>query len=221
MKTALLFGATGLTGRYVYHYLLKELQYSRIRVFTRSPFLLNNPKVENIVIDFDDPSSYKNQIAGDVLFCCLGTTRRKAGSRENFRKVDFEYVARIAEVAEKTGVKKFLVISSVGADSESKNYYLRVKGEMENFLIHTAIPQVVILRPSLLLGRREEFRFGEEIGKQIYSFLKFLFVGPLRRYRGIHAKTVARAMVRLADVDTIGRQIIQSDQIAVLGRAAR
>jgi len=221
MKTALLFGATGLTGRYVYQYLLKEEQYSTIRVFTRSPFSLNDPKVENIVIDFEKLSSYENQIAGDILFCCLGTTRRKAGSKENFRKVDFEYVAAIAEVAEKAGVKKFLVISSVGADAESKNYYLRVKGEMENFLIHTAIPQVVILRPSLLLGKREEFRFGEEMGKQIYSFLKFLFVGPLRRYRGIHAKTVARAMVRLADVDTIGRQIIPSDQIAVLGRAAR
>lgn len=221
MKTALLFGATGLTGRYVYQYLLKEEQYSKIRVFTRSPFVDDNPKIENIVVDFEKPASFENQIKGDIIFCCLGTTRRKAGSKENFRKVDFEYVARIAEMAEKSGVKKFLVISSVGADAGSKNYYLRVKGEMENFLINTAIPQIVILRPSLLLGRREEFRFGEELEKQIYSFLKFLFIGPLRRYRGIHAKTVARAMVRLAEIDTIGRQIIQSDQIAILGRATR
>ncbi|HQH41930.1 MAG TPA: NAD(P)H-binding protein [Bacteroidales bacterium] len=221
MKTALLFGATGLTGRYVYQYLLKEENYSTIRIFTRSPFLHDEPRVENIVIDFEKLSSYESYMKGDVLFCCLGTTRRKAGSRENFRKVDYDYVTRIAEIAEKAGVKKFLVISSIGADAESKNYYLRVKGEKENFLIHTTIPQVVILRPSLLLGRREEFRFGEEVGKQIYSLLKFLLIGPLRKYRGIHAKTVARAMVRLANVDTIGRQIVQSDQIAILGRVAR
>lgn len=221
MKTALLFGATGLTGRYVYQYLLRKEQYTTIRVFTRSPFLVDEPKVENILVDFEKLSLYENQFAGDVIFYCLGTTRRKAGSKENFRKVDYEYVAKIAEIAERVGVKKFLVISSLGADAKSKNYYLHVKGEMENFLINSTIPQVVILRPSLLLGRREEFRLGEELVKQIYSFLKFLFIGPLKRYRGIHAKTVARAMVRLADIDTIGRQIIPSDQIAVLGRAVR
>lgn len=221
MKTALIFGATGHTGRYVYQYLLKEEQYSTIKVFTRSPFFSDDPRVENIVIDFEKLSSFEQFITGDVLFCCLGTTMQKAGSKENFWKVDFDYVTRIAEIAMRTGVKKFIVLSSIGADAGSRNFYLQVKGKMEEYLINSALPQVVIMRPSLLLGRRDEFRFLEELGKRIFSFLRFLFIGPLKRYRGIHARTVARAMIRLAETNTIGCQIIESDQIAILGRASR
>ncbi|HSO78416.1 MAG TPA: SDR family oxidoreductase, partial [Bacteroidales bacterium] len=132
------------------------------------------------------------------IFCCLGTTIKKAGSQEAFRKVDLEAPAKIASIAAENEVKQFIVISSIGADPGSRNFYLRTKGQMEQTVQKEHFQAVAILRPSMITGKRKEFRMAEETGKMIFRPLEKLLLGRLRKYRSIKAKTIARAMVNIA-----------------------
>lgn len=216
-KTAPLFGASGLVGSFVLKELLKDESFSGIHVFSRKKSVADQPKITEHIIDFNSLENYSDLIKGDVLFCCLGTTIRKAGSQEAFRKVDFNLPVQLAQIASGNKVKKFIVISSLGADAKSSNFYLRTKGEMENEIQKYKFQQISILRPSMLLGARQEFRFGELIGKGVIQITGPLLFGKLKKYRGIHAATVAKAMIKIAKENT-DKIVFESDELQKIGR---
>ncbi len=211
-KTALLFGATGLTGSHLLEKLIADQRYKKIKVFSRSAIQSDSVKTEVIITPLEEIEKYEKEIKGDDVFCCLGTTIKKAGSKDNFRKVDYDFPLKIAGIASKNKVPSFLVISSVGADPESRGFYLRTKGEMEKKLYEIGFKKLVILRPSMLLGKREEFRFLEETAKLLIKPAGFMFRGKLRKYRPIEAETLAAAMVNLANTDT-GKIFFESHEI--------
>jgi uncharacterized protein YbjT (DUF2867 family) len=212
-RTAILIGATGLIGSYVLQNLLAEERYQRVKVFGRKKMDVSHPKLEQHIIDFDNPQSWSALINGDDVFCCLGTTIRTAGSQEAFRKVDLEYPLSFGKAAAANGVSQYLLISSLGADDKSSNFYLRTKGEIEHLLQELKFSSFIALRPSMLLGPRKEFRAGELVGKFFMRVFFFLFLGTLKKYRAIHAATVAKAMVRLALSGSTGYRVFQSDEI--------
>ena len=211
-KTAIIFGATGLTGSLVLKKLIRDERYEKIKVFTRSEPEIKSDKMEVIKTDLENLEKYSDEIAGDDVFCCLGTTIKKAGSKENFKKVDLDWPALIAKIASKNKVPNFLMISSIGADPKSANFYLRTKGEAENAVRQHDFYKVVILRPSMLLGKRSEFRFFEELGKLVMVPLKFLFIGKLRKYRPINSERVASAMIKFANITT-SKYVFESHEI--------
>lgn len=215
-KTVLLLGATGLIGGHILNRLLENETYGRVVALTRSA--IHNadvfPKLDARIVDFDNPNSWRDQVVADQTICALGTTIRKAGSRDAFRKVDFEYPLTIARAALNAGSKHFLMVSAMGADANSSVFYNRVKGELEAAILALGFPCVSIFRPSLLLGDRREFRLGEAVGQVLGRWLRF---ATPRRYRPIHARTVAMAMVRIAAEDPAGHRTLTSDVIAELG----
>lgn len=217
-KTAILFGATGLTGTHVLKNLINDERYEKIKVFTRSELPVQSgltaqsDKLEVFKTGLDELDNYENSIRGDDVFCCLGTTIKKAGSKENFRKVDFDYPVKIAELANKNEVPAFLIISSIGAYLQSSNFYLRTKGEVEKAIQEFSFKKIIILRPSMLMGKRREFRLMEEIGKVIMLPLSFFLTGKLRKYRAIDAEKVAAAMVQLANAPA-PKNILESHEI--------
>lgn len=211
-KTAILFGASGLVGNYVLLRLVSDDRYEKIKVFSRSNLSFQHEKITFIQTDFSNLNELKPQITGNDMFCCLGTTMKKAGSQENFRKIDHDLVIEIAKSASENTVQNFLVISSVGANASSKNFYLRTKGQMEQAVLNIPFQKHVILRPSLLLGKRREFRLLEEIGKVLFNLLSFLLLGRLRKYRPNNAGDVAALMVKLANVTT-SKKIFEPNDI--------
>ncbi|PWK15979.1 oxidoreductase [Tumebacillus permanentifrigoris] len=215
MKTALVIGATGLVGGELVKELLQAPNYEKIIVFVRRPLPIHNRKLEQVTVDFDHLDSYASHLAGvHDVFCCLGTTIKKAGSQEAFRRVDYTYPLELAKLAQQAQVKKFLLITALGSNAHSKVFYNRVKGEVEQAITALGLPTVHIIRPSLLLGDRPEFRLGERIGT---VFAKaFTFATP-KNYRAIHARTVARAMSRLAQQPDTGVHIHESGKLQVLG----
>lgn len=213
MKTALIIGSTGLIGSQLVQLLLESDEYGKIITFVKRDTGLQHPKLTQHIIDFNKPESYKNWIVGDDLFCTIGTTIKNAGSKEAFRKVDYDYPSQFAAFASENKVKHFLIISSLGADRFSSNFYLKTKGEIEAFLGKCAFESVSILRPSLLLGNRNEFRLGEKIGAFFMQLFSFLLVGSLRKYKAIQSQTVAKALLKFAIKNEKGVKIYESDAI--------
>lgn len=215
MKEAMIFGSTGLVGHEVVRQLQSHSGY-RIKTFTRRP---SQPvsRVTNHVIDFTAPDSYAHLLTGDCLFCCLGSTIRKAGSREAFRAIDYGLVLNLARIAAENKVKHLLVISSIGADASSGNFYLRTKGEMEHGLQQLPFQRLSILRPSVLTGPRKEFRLGEKTGIVLATLISPLLMGRLKKYRPIHAAVVAKAMIRLSESENT-QMVYESDVLQALGK---
>jgi uncharacterized protein YbjT (DUF2867 family) len=216
-RSAMLLGASGLVGGHCMRLLLAEPAYARVHAFVRRPLGHAHAKLAEHVVDFDRLDQSTVETRADDVFCCLGTTIAKAGSREAFRRVDHDYPLAAARVALRNGARRFLLVSALGADPRSRVFYNRVKGEVERAVSEIGFEGVVIFRPSLLLGERAERRRGEEMGKRVMGVVGPLLVGPLRKYRGIRAETVARAMVRLALSDPTGVRVVESDEIERLG----
>jgi uncharacterized protein YbjT (DUF2867 family) len=217
-KTALIIGATGLIGNEVLQILLNDPSYDRVKIFVRKQVALNHNKLEQFVVDFDNLKAYQDLITGDVVFCCLGTTIKVAGSQEAFAKVDYTYVVNFADIAKKNGIPRFIVVSSLGVNPEGGNFYLTVKRDMENALKNLKINSLIIVRPSMLLGDRKEFRLGESIGKILMKSLSFIFIGKLKKYKGIEAHIVAKAMVALSKTDLEDVVVFESDRLQELGK---
>ncbi|MFE4352797.1 oxidoreductase [Peribacillus butanolivorans] len=216
IKTALILGATGVVGTHLVKELSKSNNYKEIYLLTRREIESKEPNCEVHVVEFDNLVRYADLFNVTDVFICLGTTIKKAKSKEAFRKVDFEFVIEAAKMAKASNVEKFLVITAMGANSKSKFFYSRVKGDVEGTLQQLELNSVHIFRPSLLLGERKEFRAGEKISGMIGSFAKFLFVGPLRPYRAIEANKVAAAMYVAAQKPTQGYHFYNSDEIEKL-----
>jgi uncharacterized protein YbjT (DUF2867 family) len=212
-KIAIIFGATGLIGKNLLDKLILDQSYDKIKIFVRRKPSLSHAKVEVQVSDLVDIIKLKDLIKGHDVFCCLGTTISKAGSQDAFRKIDYELPTEIAMMAAENKVNGFYVVSSLGADFNSSNFYLRTKGEMEEAVKKSGINSIGIFRPSLLLGKRDEFRFGETLGKATMKLINPLLFGNLKKYRGIEAADVAKAMVAIARKNKTGANIFQSDEI--------
>lgn len=214
-QTALVFGATGLVGRQLVLQLIQHSEYTRIKVFTRKKLDFAHEKIYEIITDFEDWERISESMTGEAVFCCIGSTQKKAGSKEAFRKIDFDMVVKIAELTQEKNIGKFAVISSIGANANSSNFYLKTKGEMEEKLLSMAIDKKIIVRPSLLLGDRKEFRLAEKLGKVLFYLFGFLFFGSLKKYKGIHANQVAIALIKLMERKD-NQVIFESDELAEL-----
>lgn len=196
LKTALLTGATGLVGKQVLHNLLDSDDYKEVKVLTRRATGIKHEKLTEVLFDFDNPDA--SLVKADDIFCCLGTTIKKAGSEEAFRKVDFLYPVQVGRAGKLNGAEKYLIVTAMGADPKSVIFYNRVKGEVEKELTDLRFTTFHILRPSLLLGDRGETRFGEKIGEVLARIVNPIMVGPLKKYAAIESEKVANAMVRFA-----------------------
>lgn len=212
-KTALVLGANGLVGSELVNILIQHNHYERIHLLVRRPIENNDSSCEVHIVDFDQLDTYSELFRVTDVFCCLGTTIKKAKSKEAFRKVDYEYPIEAANLASVSGVEKFLIITAMGANSKSMIFYNQVKGLVEDTLGKLNIPSVHIFRPSLLLGERKEFRFGEQIAEKASAFLNVLMVGPLRPYKAIEARNVAAAMATVANSRKSGINIYPSHEI--------
>jgi len=212
-RTAIVFGATGLIGRSLVQELLSSDNYSVIKIFGRNEKRYTTvDKIREFVIDFNKLPDYSEQITGDDLYVCLGTTIKKAGSVEKMEEIDRDIPMRVASIASANRVSRLAVVSSIGADPQSKNYYLRIKGEMEKGVMALNFRTVAIVRPSILFGERNERRYGEEIGKFMMKIFGIFLTGKYSKYRGIEGKAVARAMVSILSNKT-GKEIYESDKL--------
>lgn len=217
-KTAIIAGATGLTGSHLLRYLIADPDIDEIRVIGRREPEFSNSKINLLSTDFSDRNTLIHFLNGDMLFCCLGTTIKKAGSEDAFRKIDLEIPVLLAQIASENKVPAFGVVSSIGARSESSNFYLRTKGEMEEKILMIPFKNTVIVRPSMLLGKRNEFRFGEEAGKLLMRTLSFLLAGPVKKYRAIESKTVALALLFLVKNNPSNKKIFESGELEFIGK---
>jgi len=197
MRSAIVVGATGLTGTSLIEQLCENDDYVSVIVIARRELQYKHPKLEVKIRNFDTLEEKDIEFAHE-LYCCLGTTIKKAGSREAFEKVDFEYPLAIASLAKKRGIPHMLVITAMGANEQSSIYYNRVKGKLEQALMELGLQRLSIIRPSLLVGQREEFRFGEKLGETVLKLTKPLLIGPLKRVRSIDVSQVAKAMIVIA-----------------------
>jgi uncharacterized protein YbjT (DUF2867 family) len=212
MKKAIIIGATGLVGSKLLELLSNDDKYGL--VFSISRNLPDNLPSNAAHIPFDN-GNYDIPPGCNEAYCCLGTTMKKAGSKEAFLKVDLEMVVTFANKAKEAGIKRMAIVSSIGANQRASNFYLKTKGQMEEKLKTMGFSRLVIVRPSLLLGKRNETRPAEDFGKVIFSILGFLMVGPFKKYRGIQAHDVAIAMVALLEKDS-DVEVIESDKLKLI-----
>jgi len=216
-RTAIIFGATGLVGNLLLEELIKSPDYSSVKIFVRQPAGVSEVKIEEIITDFSDPDSFSAKIIGDDLFICLGTTIKKVRTVANMEKIDRDLPIMLAGIARKNGIKRIAVVSSIGASASSRNYYLRIKGEMEEGILKLDFEKIVIVRPSMLLGDRKERRTGEMVSKVVIKAFQPVLTGKLLKYRAIHGRNVARAMIILLQKET-ERKIFESDELQITTR---
>jgi len=213
-RKALIVGATGLVGGFCLQALLDDNNYSEVIALVRKPLLKTHRKLQTVVTTFENLELELSSIQVDDVYCCLGTTIKIAGSQEAFKKVDQTLVITIAELMKKHSAEQFLVISAMGANKDSKVFYNRMKGEMEAALQELGYPCLRIIRPSLLLGPREEFRLSEKIAVLLTPLLKPIWLGALKKYRPVEAGKVAQFMVKVArEKSVVGVHVYESDVI--------
>ncbi len=212
MKIALIAGSTGLIGSQLLEILLTDSYYDKIIAPARKALDVQHPKLINPVISFDKISEHSSELKADDVYCCLGTTIKKARSKEAFRKVDFEYPLTFARLAKENGAENFLLVSALGANKDSSIFYNKVKGETEEAISAVGIKSLHILRPSLLIGPRKEHRSGEDAAKFVYKYLDFLVP---EKYKGIESIKVARAMGAFAKKGQPGTFIHESKDLQV------
>ncbi|MBC8342865.1 MAG: oxidoreductase [Bacteroidetes bacterium] len=217
-KTAVIFGSTGLIGVELINLFIEDDYWEKAEVFLRQALPITSNKISQHVTNFEKLDQYAHLIKGDVLFICLGTTMKNAGSKEAFRYVDFELPYKVASIAHANGVKTLLLVSSLGANPQSSNFYLRTKGEIESKLQSIGFESYYFFRPSILFGKRNSRRKGENFGKFLVRVLKFALVGKLRKYRGVKASAVAFAMNHIAK-NGFSNKIIESEQIIELEKS--
>lgn len=213
-KTAILLGATGLTGSLLLNELIADSTYKKIKIFSRTPVKIQSDKIEEHIVDLLQLENQKQQFKADLVFCCIGTTKAKTPDKNLYRKIDYGIPVAAAKLAKQNNIQKFIVISSLGANKKSFVFYSKTKGEMERDVLNQGIPETYILRPSLIVGNRKENRFGERLGA---IFLKtFQFMIP-KKHKAIQAKTIAEAMLHLGK-ETYPNKIIPSDEIKKLAK---
>ena len=217
MKTALLFGSSGLVGGHVLNYLIQNSNYSKIKLFIRSLTEINDPKIEIIKTNFNNLNEHTEDIKGDECFYCIGTTKKKSPNKNEYQKIELDIPKKIAQIAKSNSVKSFFFVSSGYANPKSSGKYLKFKGLVEEEIKNLNFDKIGIMRPSFLLGKRKEERVGEKFGIILFKLLTPILVGPLRKMRPIRAETVAKAIVKLAN-QNINQSIFESNEIVELVR---
>ena len=215
MKTALLFGSTGLVGGHVLNHLIQNSNYSKIKLFIRSFIEINDPKIEIIKTDFNNLNKHAEDIKGDECFCCIGTTKKKSPNKNEYQKIELDIPKKIAQIAKSNSVKSFFFVSSGYANPKSSGEYLKFKGLVEEEIKNLNFDKIGIMRPSFLLGERKEERFGEKFGIIVFKLLTPILIGPFRKMRPIHSEIVAKAMIKLAN-ENINQSVLESNEISDL-----
>jgi uncharacterized protein YbjT (DUF2867 family) len=219
-KTAIILGATGLTGGILLKNLIADKAYTKIKIFSRNPIDIQSDKIEEYIIDLFQLNKFEENFTADVLFCCIGTTAAKTKDKESYKTIDYGIPLSAAKMAKKKDIKTFVVISSMGANASSSVFYNRTKGEMERDVLGQNIKNTFILRPSLIGGNRDEVRVGERIGKGIMSLLNPLFLGSLKKYKMISPEKIATCMQKLADSKS-HQSIFSSDEIVEIANSRK
>lgn len=213
-KQAIVIGGTGLTGSWVIKLLSEHLEYEKIIVYTRRelPEELQLPKVESIILPSITADYLWATFQGDEVYCCIGTTRKKTPNQEEYRSIDFGIPVAVAKLCKEKGIQTYAVVSAIGANAKSSIFYNRLKGEMEEAVFAEQIEHTYILRPSIILGNRQEHRAGERFGILIIKAISFLLIGGLKKYRGVEAKAIAAKMIAMSNSGQPS-QVIESDRI--------
>ena len=212
MKTALLFGSSGLVGGHLLNQLIKDNKYSKIKLFVRTDPEISDPKVEIIKTDFNNLQNHKEDIKGDDCFFCIGTTKKNSPDKDEYKRVELDIPKEIAQIAKSNLVNSFIFVSALYANPKSSGDYVKFKGLVEEELKELNFPKLAILRPSFLIGDRKEKRVGEKIGIFVFKLLSPLLLGPLKKMRPIHSETVARAMIIVIQND-IKKTTFESNEI--------
>lgn len=213
-KTAIILGATGLTGSILLEMLLKDPQYEKIKLFSRSSIEKEQPKIEEHLVDLLDMESFSSDFQGDVVFCCIGTTKAKTPDKKNYKNIDYGIPVNAAMLAEQNKIPVFIVISALGANANSNTFYNKTKGEMQNEVLKYKIDETYILQPSLISGPRSEKRFGEDFAN---AFMKvFGFLIP-KKYKSIPAQNIAKAMLIIAEKG-FSKPMITSKEIKAIAK---
>ena len=211
--TALISGATGLVGEQLLTLLLNDPAYNKVIAVVRTQMEMNHAKLQQVVTGFEKLPGAMEGMKADHGFCCLGTTIKTAGSKEKQYIIDHDYVVAFATGCHKAGVTRFAVVSSIGANAASSNFYLRTKGEMERDILTIPFLTTLIMQPSFLFGERKEFRAGEKTAISVMKVLNSVMLGPLKKYRGVQVKAVAGVMVSQVKSEKPGVTFIRSDEI--------
>ena len=212
MRTALLFGSSGLVGGHLLNELIKNINYSKIKLFVRSVPEITDSKVEIIKTDFNNLENHKEDIMGDDCFFCIGTTKKNSPDKDEYRRVELEVPKEIAKIVKSNLVNSFIFVSALYANPKSLGDYVKFKGLVEEKLKELNFPKLVIMRPSFLMGDRKEKRVSEKIGIFVFKLLSPLLLGPLKKMRPIHSETVARAMIIVIQND-IQKTTFESNEI--------
>jgi uncharacterized protein YbjT (DUF2867 family) len=212
----ILVGASGLIGSNLLSELIQSEAITEILLLVRKSTGISNPKVKELILNFDELNTYSPEIQGDIIYSCLGTTKRENPNSKLYKKIDLEYPVNLARLGVKNGVSQFHIISSLGADPESSNSYLKLKGELEQELKKLNIPSLHIYQPSFLIGDRKENRLADKIMKPIFRLIDPLLIGSLKKYRSIQAVNVAKVMLSQSIKDLKGTFIYPSIQIQEL-----
>jgi uncharacterized protein YbjT (DUF2867 family) len=213
MKTALLFGSSGLVGGHLLNQLIKDINYSKIRLFVRSVPENSDPKVEIIKTDFSNLQNHKEDIKGDDCFVCIGTTKKNAPDKDEYKRVELDIPKEIAKIAKSNLVNSFIFVSALYANPKSSGDYVRFKGLVEEELKELNFSKLGIMRPSFLIGNRKEKRASETIGIFVFRLLSPLLLGPLKKMKPIHSEIVARAMIAIIQND-IQQTTFESNEIS-------
>ncbi len=213
MKTALLVGSSGLVGGHLLNQLIKDTNYPKIKLFVRSVPEISDPKVEIIKTDFSNLQNHKEDIKGDNCFVCIGTTKKNAPDKDEYKRVELDIPKEIAKIAKSNLVNSFIFVSALYANPKSLGDYVRFKGLVEEELKELNFPKLGIMRPSFLIGNRKEKRASETIGIFVFKLLSPLLLGPLKKMKPIHSETVARAMIAVIQND-IQQTIFESNEVS-------
>ena len=216
MKTALIFGSSGLIGNELLELILKDNNYIKIKLFVRSDLTDVNSKIEIIKTDFNNIENHKDKIVGDDCFFCIGTTRKNTPDKNEYIKIEYNLPIEVAKIAKSNSINNFIYISSLGANPNAASLYLKNKGQTEQELIKLNFMNLSILRPSILLGNRKENRVGEKIGIFAMKTLSPLFLGNMKKYKPIKVEYVAKAMLEVAQKN-YQKNILESDEIIKIG----
>ena len=216
MKTALIFGSSGLIGNELLELILKDNNYIKIKLFVRSDLTDVNSKIEIIKTDFNNIENHKDKIVGDDCFFCIGTTRKNTPDKNEYIKIEYNLPIEVAKIAKSNSINNFIYISSLGANPNAASLYLKNKGQAEEELIKLNFSNLSILRPSILLGNRKENRVGEKIGIFAMKTLSPLFLGNMKKYKPIKVEYVAKAMLQVAQKN-YQKNILESDEIVKIG----
>ncbi|GAA4276618.1 NAD(P)H-binding protein [Aquimarina mytili] len=211
-KTAIILGATGLTGGILVQQLINDDRYNKIKLFSRKSAQISHPKIEEYIIDMLELRDSASDFTADEVFCCIGTTTSKTSNKDLYHKIDYGIPVSAARLCKTNKIPVFIVISALGANASSTIFYNRTKGEMEEAVLEFDIPKTHILQPSLIGGKREEKRPGEYFFKMLMQVVNPLLIGPLKKYRTINPETIVSTMIWLANHDFEEKRIV-SDRI--------